>query len=70
MVYNHHGQLATFDFDELTRLVFMAHDKCVRVGVEHGGLKALRIAIWPRNREGGMSMRHPDIETALSNWRR
>lgn len=48
----------------------MAHDKCVRVGVEHGGLKALRIAIWPRNREGGMSMRHPDIETALSNWRR
>ena len=65
---NHYGQLATFDFNELTRLVFMAHDKCIRVGIEHGGPRALRIAIWPRLGEGSMSTRHPDIETALKQW--
>ena len=68
---NHVGELATFDFDKMTRLVFMGHDKCVRVAVAHGGPRALRIMIWKREgREGIMSVRHPTIESALELWRR
>jgi len=67
---NHPGSIATFDFDSMTRLVFMAHDRCIRVGVEHGGPRALRICIWQRVREGSMSQRHPTLEQAIEVWRK
>jgi hypothetical protein len=31
---SHFGQLATFDGDELTRLVLLAHERCIRVAVD------------------------------------
>ncbi len=65
---SHFGSLATFDFDELTRLVFLAHDRCIRAQVESGGPNRLRIAIWKRGREGDFSARHPTIEQAMDNW--
>ena len=68
---NHYGSLATFDFDELTRLVFLAHDKCIRIELMQGGPVAVKIAIWQRDkREGSMFERHPTIETALDLWRK
>ncbi len=65
----HRGELATYDFNEMTRLVFLAHSKCIRVSVESGGKNRLNITVWKRNcREGRMSERHPTIEDALKTF--
>lgn len=70
-VVNHNqGDLATYDFDKLTNLVIMAHDKCIRVSVFPYNFNTLRIAIWKRQREGGMSLRHPTIEQAIEKFRK
>ena len=67
---NHRGDLSTFDFDTLTRLVFLAHDLCMRVSIEQSGPGMVKIIVWKRNsREGRMSSRHPTIEEALNVWR-
>ena len=63
---SHFGPMATFDADDLTRLVLLAHARCVRVQVEQGGPNRLRIAIWKRGREGCMYERHPTIEQAIA----
>lgn len=66
--------LATFDFDDLTRLVFLAHDRCVRVSVSgDSGPRMIRICIWQRNTrspDGAFYDRHPTIEQALEIWRK
>ncbi len=68
---NHQGDLATFDGDQLTRLVFLAHDRCVRVSILNSGPRMVRIVIHPRmGREGGFSVKHPTIEDALAVWRK
>lgn len=68
---NHHGDLSTFDFDALTRLVFLAHDKCVRVQIVQGGPRCVGIVIWQRaKRDGSMFERHPTIEQAMEVWRK
>jgi hypothetical protein len=68
---NHYGELSTFDFDNLTRLVFLAHDMCFRISVMNSGPGMIKIVIWKRDgREGKIWQRHPTIETALTGWRR
>ena len=57
--------LATYDFDTLTRLVLMAHDKCVRVELQSAGLHGIKIILHKRKREGSMYERHPTIEKVL-----
>lgn len=65
----HNGDLATFDFDILTRLALGAHEYCVRVSIENGGPHALKIWVHDRKgRTGQMYERHPDINTALVRW--
>jgi len=49
-VHHDRGDLSTFDFNELTRLVLMAHDKCIRVSIEAIRNGIMRIAIWQRER--------------------
>lgn len=66
---SHLGSLATFDFDDLTRLVLLAHACCIRVQVESSGPNKLRIAIWKREREGSTFERHPTIEQAIESYR-
>jgi hypothetical protein len=67
---NHYGCLATYDFSELTRLVFMAHDRCVRVEVGAVNMQYIRIAIHPRLRNTGATMtQHPTLADALASWR-
>lgn len=64
------GDLATFDFGELTRLVFLAHDCCIRVSIKPSGPRALAIMFHPRKmREGGMTARHPTLEKAVADYR-
>jgi hypothetical protein len=66
---SHFGSLSTFDTDDLTRLVLLAHEKCIRAQVEQGGPNRLRIAIWKRERGGRMYERHPTIEQAIAAFR-
>ena len=67
---NAHASLATYDFDTLTRLVFLAHDRCVRVEIVQGGPGRVGVVIWRRaGRFGDIYSRHPSIEQALLLWR-
>lgn len=70
MVEHDRGELATYDGNSLTRLVLMAHEKCIRVGVSPLGKTTLEIAIWKRQREGCMSERHPTLEQAIESFRK
>ena len=60
---------ATFDFSELTRLVFLAHDRCLRVEMTPARNGKLKIAIGRREREGAQGRRHPTLEKAVEAWR-
>ncbi len=67
---NHYGELSTFDFDTMTRLVFMAHDRCMRASVMQSGPNMVKIVVWQREgRIGSFCCRHPTIEEALEIWR-
>jgi hypothetical protein len=64
------GQLSTFDFDALTRLVFLAHDYCIRIQLSPCNGSHFALMFHPRHkREGCMSERHPTIEQAVADWR-
>ena len=64
------GDMASYDYDALTRLVFLAHDRCVRASVQNGGPRRIKVVIFKREgRDGRMCVGHPTIETALSRWR-
>ena len=69
---NYYGDLATFDFDQLTRLVVAAHDNCVRASVCPSGPRMVKFRLHPRfSRDGGMCEMHPTIDQALKwmPWR-
>lgn len=64
------GHFATFDGDGLTRLVVLAHDRCIRVEIEGCGPGLIRVSMWPRKgREGRMHERHPTLEGAAEKIR-
>lgn len=61
------GGWATWDFNRLTRLVVLAHDRMIRVEVNPSGPRLIQFALWKRHtREGGMAVRHPTMEDAIA----
>ena len=64
-----HTPLASYDFNQLTRLVFLAHDLAIRVEIKPA-MRYLRIVLHPRDREGSIMTAHPTIETVLAEHRR
>lgn len=62
--------LSTYDDSLLTRLVILAHDRCIRVELSPRNFNYLTIRFHPRQREGGIFERHPTIEQALNHWRK
>jgi len=74
--------LATFDFNEMTRLVVLAHDKCIRFGVngphmverEYDGnvyeQATMMIVVSKRKRGGSMFERHPTLDEAVAQIRK
>lgn len=59
--------LATFDFDQLTRIVVAAHDAMVRVELGNGGPNRIKLIMHKRwRRDGAMHKRYPTIEQATS----
>jgi hypothetical protein len=63
------GELATYDFSNLTRLVFLAHDACVRVSISPRSHRSLTLLFHQRQREGGIWQRHPTLENAVAEHR-
>jgi hypothetical protein len=63
------GSMATWDFDELTRLVVLAHDRCIRAEVHPCTPQMLRLFLHVRERTGSVSHRHPTIEDAMASCR-
>lgn len=64
-----HGRLATWDMAGLTTLVIGAHDECIRVEIRPVNFQNVAICMWPRQREGDISERHPTIERAIHYYR-
>lgn len=60
--------LATFDFDQLTRLVFLAHEARCRCDVSPAG-HCLQIFLSQRATTGGLAERHPNLDEAVATFR-
>ena len=62
---------STFDFDRLTRLVILAHDRMIRVALAQSGPYRVGFELYKRHtRVGSMSVRHPTLEQAMVSHRR
>ena len=58
-----HQDLATWDFNHLTQLVVLCHDRMIRMSIEGCGPRATRLSFWQRtSRTGSSSSRMPTIE--------
>lgn len=58
--------ISTYDFNHLTRLVLMAHDRCIRVEISPRGMNRMLIIIHKRVRgKESMSKVHPTMEEAI-----
>jgi hypothetical protein len=70
---NHYGDLSTFDFNTLTRLVFHAHDQCVRVEIGQSGPRMVKVIIHKREKrlsdKGSFWEIHPTLDEAIADWR-
>ncbi len=61
--------LSSYDDDGLTRLVFGAHQRCIRVEIEGCGPKMLRVIMHPRDPQGDcQGRRHPRLEEAVEKY--
>lgn len=68
----HRGDLSTFDFDGLTRLVLLAHKHYVRITVRAASPREVAIIVHRRKPEGGFAQRHPglsSLELACKAWK-
>jgi hypothetical protein len=64
------GRWATWDYDSLTRLVILGHDRMIRVDLGPSGPNTIRFCLWKRHsRDGAMHERHPTIEQAIERHR-
>jgi hypothetical protein len=61
--------MATWDFDQLTRLVFLCHEARIRCSIGPAGPRALRLKFHPRKAEGDMAVRHPNLDEAVASFR-
>ena len=67
---NHYGDLSTFDFNHLTRLVIMAHKHCIRVGIQPSSPRCVKITLHQRKRNGSNYERHPELSEAIETGAR
>jgi hypothetical protein len=56
------GELASWDFNHLTSLIVLCHDRAVRVAVEGTARRYLTLRFHRRRRQGGTDERHPHLD--------
>jgi len=59
---------STFDYDRLTRLVFLAHWYSVRVQMTACNFRYIKLMFHNRKREGFIYERHPTLEEATEDF--
>lgn len=69
LILSWHKGLGTFDFQELTRFVFLCHEARIRGYISPHAPQYLEIMLSERKAEGGMNVRHPNLEEALAAHR-
>jgi hypothetical protein len=62
-------ELATFDGNQLTILLFLCHEARIRLEIEAGGPGMLRLSFWQRVADGRMGKRHPNLDEAVADFR-
>jgi hypothetical protein len=62
--------LSTWDFDELTKLVILCHDRIIRCEIRAVAPGILKMCFTKRIRHGDISKRHPTIERAIELCRK
>lgn len=62
------NNLATWDFCQLTRFVFLCHEARIRGGIA-ASMRELEVALHERVAEGPISLRHPNLDEAVAAWR-
>lgn len=62
------GELCTYDFNQLTRLVLMAHERAIRVCVAPHTFNTVKVIIHKRQQDGKYFERHPTIEKAIEDF--
>lgn len=62
---NYYGDLSTFDFDRLTRLVILAHQKLIRVEIASSGPGMVKIICHRRRETGPTSKRHATLDDLI-----
>lgn len=58
----HYGEIASYDFGEMTRLVFLAHQRNVRIAVQGCGPRLMRFIFHALPPRGNGKRSHPTIE--------
>lgn len=59
----------TFDFQELTRFVFLCHEARIRGYIAALAPRYLNIMLTERDAEGSMCARHPNLDEAIAAFR-
>jgi hypothetical protein len=68
--FDYGGDLSTWDFNGLTRLMLLCHDRAVRLEITPCNPRFIRLTFHPRqSRTGCMAKRHPTAEEALRSHR-
>lgn len=64
-----HQDWSTFDFSNLTRLVFLAHHMALRVNIRGSKVNYIQLMFHERQRKGDLYKRHPTIDEAVSTFK-
>jgi hypothetical protein len=62
--------MSTFDYNQLTSLVFLCHEARIRCDISPAGPRMLRVTFWQRKAEGCMATRHPNLDEAVDAFRK
>jgi hypothetical protein len=65
----YYGDLSTYDNENLTRLVILCHERCIRLGIAGRAKNYVMLSFSPRQREGRYWERHQSIDDAVAATR-